>query len=108
MRRLLVYVVAGLALASSAQAALLQDENVLLPIPPGFKAGWQGVQGSATTTEYVPAGESVDAWSQMVTQQIFHGRANDPPDGFPTFMSSRWKTQRAWTSTRPRALAMSF
>ncbi len=92
MRRLLMYVAAGLAWASSAQGGALQDENVLLPIPPGFKAGWHSVQGQLTATEFVPAGESVEAWSQMVTEKIFHGRSNDPPDGLPTAMSSGWKT----------------
>jgi hypothetical protein len=94
MRRFLAGMAAAMAisgLATAAQAAL-QDENLLLPLPPGFSAGWQGHQGSETITEYVPAGESVDAWSQMVTQQIFHGRANVPPDGLPTFMSGVWKT----------------
>ncbi|THD70233.1 MAG: hypothetical protein E8A12_03490 [Phenylobacterium sp.] len=80
-------------LAAPTQAATLQDENLLLPIPPGFKVGSQGSQGPGTTImEFVPASESVDAWSQMVTQQIFHGRKDDPPDGLPTLMSSNWKT----------------
>ncbi|HEX2815352.1 MAG TPA: hypothetical protein VHN39_03090 [Phenylobacterium sp.] len=93
MRRLLMYVAAGLVWASSTQGGALQDENVLLPIPPGFKVGSQSSpRAGVTITEYVPASESVDNWSQMVTQQIFHGRKNDPPDGLPTFMSGGWKT----------------
>ena len=79
------------ALLSSPARAQLKDENVLVLVPQGFKAGWQGGNGSMTTTEFVPTAESVDDWSQMITQQIFHGRANDPPDGLPTAMGVGWK-----------------
>jgi hypothetical protein len=93
MRRFFAGVAAALVmtgLTSPARAAL-QDENLLLPLPPGFKVGSQGPQGAATTiTEFVPMSESVDDWSQMVTQQIFHGRSNLPPDGLPTAMSGGW------------------
>ncbi|HEX3364402.1 hypothetical protein [Phenylobacterium sp.] len=79
------------SLLSSSARAQLQDENVLVLIPHGFKAGWQGANGPMTTVEYVPTEESVDDWSQMITQQIFHGRTNEPPDSLPTFMGTGWR-----------------
>jgi hypothetical protein len=82
--------VAAASLACAPAHAELQDENLLVLVPHGFKAGWQGANGPLTTTEYVAADETVENWSLMITQQIFHGRANTPPDGLPTFMLAGW------------------
>jgi hypothetical protein len=79
------------SLPCAAACAALQAENLLVPIPQGFKTGWQNTSGPNTMTEFVPAGETVDNWSRMITQQIFHGRANDPPDGLPTAMDAGWR-----------------
>ena len=87
---------ASLAIAGAAQAADpppgLQDENLLMPLPTGFKLGDHGRQGQLEISEYVPRAETVDDWSQMVTEQIFHGRSGDDPDGLPQFMTKSWAT----------------
>jgi hypothetical protein len=83
--------VVAVSLPCVAAGAALQEETLLVLVPHGFKAGSQSANGPMTMTEYVPAEESVDDWSQMITQQIFHGRANDSPDGLPTAMSAGWR-----------------
>ncbi|HEX5264580.1 MAG TPA: hypothetical protein VFW13_13690 [Phenylobacterium sp.] len=94
MVRVALGVLAGLMIVGAAQAADpppgLQDENVLMPLPKGFKLGDQGRQGAMDVAEYVPSAETVNDWSQMITRQTFHGRANDDPDGLPQFMAKSW------------------
>ena len=79
------------SLSCSGAHAQLRDENLLVLVPHEFKQGWQGGNGSMNMTEFVPVAESVDEWSRMITQQVFHGRTNDPPDGLPTAMGAGWK-----------------
>lgn len=68
----------------------LQDENILLPQPDGFKVGSHGRQAQMEATEYVPTGETVEDWSRMITEQIFFGRRNVDPDDLPNFMAKSW------------------
>jgi hypothetical protein len=53
--------------------SLLQAENLLLAPPPGFKVGYEANHDNRLITEYVPGGETVDDWTQMLTVQIFRG-----------------------------------
>jgi hypothetical protein len=59
--------------AGQAQAQL-KDENLLAPMPAGFKVGYQGSNKGLVMQEFVPANETVENWSEMVTAQIFLGR----------------------------------
>ncbi len=54
--------------------AQLKDENLLAPLPTGFKIGYQGSKQGLVMQEFVPAKETVENWSEMVTAQIFLGR----------------------------------
>jgi len=92
MRRPLHLIIcAALALASPALGAGLRDENVLTPIPTGFKLGDSVNQGAMTMAEYVPTRETVDHWSTMITVQIFHGQGRRDPDGFASNLGDHWK-----------------
>lgn len=51
--------------------SFLQAENLLFAPPPDFKVGYQSNHDNRLLTEYVPAGETVDDWTQMLTVQIF-------------------------------------
>ena len=51
----------------------LKGENLLLSVPKGYKIDFQKRQGSVLITEMVPQWENVNAWTEMVTAQIFHG-----------------------------------
>ena len=53
--------------------SLLQAENLLFAAPSGFKVGYQANHDNRLITEYVPSGETVDDWTQMLTVQIFRG-----------------------------------
>jgi hypothetical protein len=61
------------AVLQPAQAQL-KDENLLAPLPTGFKLGYQGSNKGLVMQEFVPANETVENWSEMVTAQIFLGR----------------------------------
>jgi hypothetical protein len=78
-------------LAGVAMAGGLRAENVLTPLPTGFKIGSQGTQGPMTGAEYVPANETVDRWSTMITVQIFHNLPRHDPDGFASNLAVQWK-----------------
>ncbi len=69
----------------------LRDENVLTPLPAGFGIGAQGDNGPLHTAELIPAGETVNAWSRMITQQTIHGRRSEDPSKWPTQLAAGWK-----------------
>jgi len=73
-----------------AMAGTLQDENLLAPLPNGFKVGSSIEKGNMSMNEFVPQGETVEDWSQMVTVQIFHGVAGEDPDAFAGHMKKLW------------------
>jgi len=78
-------------LAATAPAlAQLRDENLLTALPQGFKLGYQASQGNEDMAEYVPAGETVDDWSEMVTVQVFHGLGGVDLDGFAQRLATGW------------------
>jgi len=85
-------VLALLAVAAPAAPAGLQDENILLPLPHGFKPGFESDHAGMKMVEFVPAAETVDDWSRMVTEQIFYGRGRADPDALPRGMAARWST----------------
>jgi hypothetical protein len=55
----------------ASQAAGFQDENLIVTIPNEFQVGSHGDQGPMAIAEYVPRGETVSAWSRMITVQVF-------------------------------------
>jgi hypothetical protein len=64
----------ALALAAGAAAsgqALINGENLVFSPPKDFKVGYQASHDSRQITEWVPSGETVDEWTQMLTVQIF-------------------------------------
>jgi len=62
----------ALAISGAAHAqSPLKDENVLVPLPGGFKLGYQTRVGPTLMAEFVPANETVETWTAMVTQQTF-------------------------------------
>lgn len=87
-----------LSIASPAFAAL-QDENLLVQLPDGFKSGYTASNGKEDMAEYVPTAETVDDWSRMVTVQIFHDAKNADPDGFAGNLA------KGWTSACPGGAA---
>jgi hypothetical protein len=85
-----VAVIAAVLAGAPARAELLA-ENLLTNLPDGFKVGFQTRQGQMDMMEFVPAGETVEDWSAMVTVQVFHGQANADGDAFARRLAELWE-----------------
>jgi hypothetical protein len=57
--------------ATLAQS-LINAENLLFSPPKDFKVGYQSSHDNRQITEWIPAPETVEDWSQMLTVQVFH------------------------------------
>ena len=71
--------------AATAASAQLADENLLVAVPPGYKVGYRVERGNMVMNEMVPAGQTVENWTEMLTVQIFHG-VKAPPASDPAAM----------------------
>jgi hypothetical protein len=63
-----------LSIAAMGQAAPA-PERLSAPMPAGFRVGFTATQGGQSIEERVPASESVEAWTRMVTIQRLSGLA---------------------------------
>jgi hypothetical protein len=61
---------------TSAQS-LINAENLLFSPPKDFKVGYQSSHDTRQITEWIPASETVEDWTQMLTVQIFRGATVD-------------------------------
>lgn len=78
-----------LALAATAAHAQLQNENLLVSLPPGYKVDFQQKNDKMSISEMVPAAENVHAWTEMVTVQVFFG-LRIAPEQFRARMEKLW------------------
>jgi hypothetical protein len=77
----------------AARAQPLEDENLLLAPPAGFEVGHhQDSRDGVTLIEWVPAGETVQNWSEMVTVLVFRKRPDLDPEGFLRRLQAKWLT----------------
>jgi hypothetical protein len=90
------------ALAASAAAAQLQNENLLVTMPDGFKADFQQKTKEMLISEMVPSAESVADWTQMVTVQIFYDLKNGA-EQFKSNVETGWA--RACRGSSAHAIA---
>jgi hypothetical protein len=85
---------AGLAsllwLASAPSQAQLKGENLLVAPPPGFKVGFKDSRNGMNMLEWIPASETVQDWTEMVTVQIFVKRADLDPGQFLRQLQTQW------------------
>lgn len=87
---------AALAIAPAARSApAFQDETLLVTIPTGFTVGKQGENGPMIGAEYVPQGETVTAWTRMITVQVFRNIKKGDPNQFGEGVG------RGWTAACP-------
>lgn len=96
-----------IALAASALAALAasttfhansQDRQVTLPPAPGFVIGNQQRAGRQILVELVPQGQSVNAYTKMISLQTFPDVAATTPPGM---FANEWA--RRYVAACPRA-----
>jgi hypothetical protein len=70
---MLIGCTAGVALGQSS----IDAENLLLSPARDFKIGFQSNHDNRLMTEWVPAAETVEDWTQMLTVQIYRGAKVD-------------------------------
>jgi len=69
--------------------AELVNENLLVTMPPGYKVAYRVERGRMVMSEMVPAGETVNNWTEMVTVEIFH-ELKTPPEKFRDTLQKGW------------------
>lgn len=60
----------------NAQAQMegkMTDERLLTGLPHDWEVGFQDRKGNVQTTEFVPKGQTVNNWKEMITVQTFFG-----------------------------------
>lgn len=84
-----------LAIVATAFAAVaLENENLLVSVPPGYKIDFQTKKDAMVMTA-----ETVNDWTEMLTVQIFLGTKNVTPRDFMTKVANGWKNScEKWTS----------
>jgi hypothetical protein len=78
------------ASGASAAGAGLENENLLMALPPGYKIGFNEKKPDMLITEFVPDKETVENWTEMVTMQIFY-RLKTTPHQFMKTMDKGWR-----------------
>lgn len=90
MRAAILYCVVALSLAAAPSYAQLRNENLLVGLPQGFKVGFSESRNGMNMQEWVPANETVQNWTEMVTVQIFLNRKDLDPVQFLATMEKQW------------------
>jgi hypothetical protein len=88
MSRLIVPVLVALALGAPAHA--LENENLLVSLPKGFKVGFQNRSARAMISEMVPEGQTVENWTEMVTVLIFFNLRDVSPAQYRARIEKLW------------------
>ncbi len=78
------------ALVATPAVAQLVNENLLVAMPDGYKVGFSTKKNNMIMNEMVPAAETVDNWTEMVTVQVFLGMKDTSPDQFKARMERLW------------------
>jgi hypothetical protein len=76
--------------ASTTAASDLDNEYLVQPYPAGYVVGYQNRQGKVEITEYVPQGETVNNWTEMVTTQVMLGQGYIEPETFLKMLQASW------------------
>ncbi len=63
-----------LAVASAEAQGELAGENLLIEVPPGYELGYNQETDQGVINEFVPKGETVEKWSEMITVQLLPAR----------------------------------
>jgi hypothetical protein len=76
VRSAILILIACVSAIASGQS-LIVAENLLFSPPRDFKIGFESDRDNRLMTEWVPAGQSVEDWTEMLTVQVFRGAAVD-------------------------------
>jgi hypothetical protein len=89
------------ALATPTPArAQLQNENLLVTMPQGFKLAYRAKRDNVTMTEMIPQGENLQNWTEMLTVHIFLGQRALTPAAFRARIEAGWKQACAGSGTQ--------
>ena len=99
-KRMHLLFAATLSLLATSPALALENENLLVGMPKGYKVGHNARNQKQIITEMVPAGETVENWTEMVTVQIFLGLKSSPGD-------FRARMEKLWAGACPGGAAAS-
>lgn len=75
MRWIMASIAALPLLAPAATAQPAAQERLVAPALPGFVVGYTAANAQQSIREEIPRGETVEAWSRMITTQRFVGTA---------------------------------
>ncbi len=95
--------VSSLCFGATAQAQL-KNENLLVGMPQGFKAGFSDSRNGMNMQEWVPANETVQNWTEMVTVQVFLRRSDLDPVQFLATMEKQWAGACKGSTATPVAI----
>ena len=84
----------------SLPAFALSAENLLVAMPSGYKVGHQAKNARQLLSEMVPASETVDTWSEMVTVVIYFGQKGSLI-GYRSKMEKDWAAACAGAKSAP-------
>jgi hypothetical protein len=106
MRQLAVWASIALSLIASTAQTADNDEDMFLPRPPGFKPVSALADKGTLVVEFVPDGESGDAWTAKVTGKILRGRHNQDPEMYQFITNMVWaKDCKSGSATKAVAAA---
>jgi hypothetical protein len=97
LKPLLSGLIAAILLACAAPATALENETLLVNLPKGFKVGFHNKTEQQMITEMVPAAETVEAWTEMLTVQIFYNLRDVTPAAY------RARIEKLWSDSCPGA-----
>jgi hypothetical protein len=89
MNRAVFFALAA-ALAAGAPAHAIENENLLVSLPNGYKVGYQKTTPKGAISEMIPAAETVENWTEMVTVQIFLNTRGVNPTLYRDRMQKVW------------------
>jgi hypothetical protein len=87
-RLLLSSLMLGLFLPRPAVAEFV-DENLITTMPPGYQVGFRDKNNDSQITEWVPTGETVENWTEMVTVLVFYN-VKPQPDVYQHNLEKQW------------------
>jgi hypothetical protein len=90
------------ALSLAPPAFAFENENLLVAVPKGYKPDYNAKNARGIITEMVPQGESVKAWTEMLTVQIFF-RSKPGPEAFKQRIAQGWIKACKGASAHPIA-----
>jgi hypothetical protein len=85
----LAVILSLIASAASGQGRAV-GENLIEHVPPDFTVGTRSSSGTLLMTEFVPQGETVTGWSELVTTQVFLAQRHRDSAAFLSQVGKRW------------------